>query len=139
MHGTLFVPAAWGVPDLRELLECVGEAAKRATWTVRNLEVLGPEAQSFMQRIEASPERELVVSGEELLRQADVFGQTVDGEFVAYDEPPDSASDRAARRSSRLKIKAIDGSGFDVSARDETVLRCLRARFPKATWSDAAG
>jgi hypothetical protein len=111
----------------------MGDDAKRATWVVRELEVVGAEAEEFMQRIEAVPERLVTISGEDLLQQAAAFGQTIEGQFFAYEEPRLAAED-LGRQHYSVKIKAIDGGGFDVVARDESVVLGLLARFPESTW-----
>jgi len=115
----LTIRSSGGSPnfDLVDILAAIGDDAATSLWTCRNVECSGGEAAAALHRASDCGD---VLLGSALLEIARDVDQTIDGEFsgarYGEDEP-------------WLRIRAVDGSAFDVESTRPSVLERVRARF----------
>jgi hypothetical protein len=104
--------------DLADLLAILGEPARESIWRCHVGEcVLAEGARPHLYDAFNVPER---VSGRSLLVLAAETAQVIDGVFEAF---------RSGEKRAWIKLAAVDGTYWDVSASDPDALRPLAARF----------
>lgn len=104
--------------DLADLLALLGEPARESIWKCYVGEcVLAEGARPHLYDAFNVPER---ISGSSLLVLAAETAQVIDGAFEAF---------RPGEKRSWIKLEAVDGTCWDVSASDPDALSPLEARF----------
>ena len=105
--------------DLADILDAIGDDAARTLWTCRAVACVGDERANALH--EAS-ERSDVLLGSVLLELARGVTQVIDGSF---------SGERYGEDEPWIRIRAVDGSAFDVESTSPSVLERVRARFEK--------
>jgi Protein of unknown function (DUF2691) len=119
--------------DVKDILTALVPFLPQWTWCVRNLDWLGENADAACQAVEAAPNG-LWMSSQELLAHASKIYQTIDGEFVAFPRnvepkdvnPPELRLAAFPESRAELAIVAVDGSYFEVYAKDPDIAASLR-------------
>ena len=135
LHPDRAAPLAF---DLKDILSALGSKGEQWTWWVRNLDWLGEGAEDLCRQVEAAGPKGRSLSFTDLLNRARKVHQTVEGEFLAFPRGLDIKSIDAGDLNLRdfpsspaeLAIVAVDGSYFEVFAKDAALLAPLR-KFPE--------
>jgi hypothetical protein len=123
--------------DLRDLLTALKPRLEDWVWCVSRLDWLGEDedAETFCMATDAASADGVWMSSKELVHRAGKVYQTIEGTFLAYPKRAapleincaGAAADRAwAVDEPVLSIEAIDGTLFEVCARDASLLDLLR-------------
>lgn len=124
--------------DLKGILSAVGDRLAEWIWCVRDLDWLGNDAsEQFAQQVGVAGRKGLWSSSQELLAQAENVYQTIEGQFVAFPREVDKSSlsegdsqlDSFPTSLAVFAVAAIDGSYFDVYAKDQSLIK----RFTRFT------
>lgn len=103
--------------DLADILTVIGDDAARTLWTCRDVECVGGESAKALH--EASDCSDVML-GSVLLELARGVTQVIDGYF---------SGERYGEDEPWIRIRAVDGSAFDVESTRPSVLERLRASF----------
>jgi CheY-like chemotaxis protein len=106
----------YGDFDLYDILVAIGEPAINTIWSCKNIECLGKGAQE----IQTCDNDKVQISGKDLCRISSRIYQTIEGHFEAH---------RRWSNKPWLVIRAVDGSGFDISTRDRRIIARLKNCF----------
>ncbi len=104
---------------LEELLNALGAAGRSAVWRISNLEVAPGES---AKRLHAVSDQGTVLTGDELFALAPGT-QVIDGVFEAS---------RVDSREPWVRLRAVDGTSWDVVTEDVRVVRDFERLFPDA-------
>ncbi len=119
--------------DVKDILSRLAAYWDRWNWCVRNLDWLGADNQFLCDAVQKAGARGLWISSQELFAHAARVHHTFEGTFLAFPREVDpstvsirelAASFPASR--AELEIRAVDGSFFDVYAKEPSVLSPLR-------------
>jgi hypothetical protein len=122
--------------DLKDILGALAPSQGDRVWYVKGLDWLGRRAaESLCRQVDVARPGGVWLSSDELLRYAQDVQQTVEGEFFAFPRitdrrainPNDLNLAAFPSSSAELAIVAVDGSSFDVLAKDPHDLEPLRA------------
>ncbi len=113
----------FGEFDLYDVLLAIGEPAIDSIWIADGTECLGKSAEE----IHACDKTQLQIPGKEFVRMASRIYQTIEGCFYAYHE---------SSKNPWLVIRAVDGSGFDVSTSSNKVIASIKRCFRDVTASE---
>jgi hypothetical protein len=127
-------PAAPLAIEVKDILAALAPHLPHWIWCVRKLDWLGENADAVCQMVEAAPNG-LWMTSQELLAHTRKIYQTIDGEFLAFPrkiEPNEVAPDEIGlagfpESRAELAIVAVDGSYFEVYAKDAGIAASLRA------------
>lgn len=125
-------------PDLRDILACLGRPIDHWSWCLFRLDAIGPTAADICRRIESAGETGLWLTTEQLRHEALGIDQTIEGEFVAFPdsvEPTNVAPEEWSwlnfpSSRAELAIVAIDGTTFDILAKNSRMLTEIRRHWP---------
>jgi hypothetical protein len=122
--------------DLKDVLRALNGRLGQWTWCVTELDSLGGESEALCRAVEAARGAGVWLSSEELVRLADGIYQTIDGTFIAFSRGVDRQTTNAAAElaefpngKAELAICVIDGSVFEVYAKDAEIGELLRCSF----------
>lgn len=123
--------------DLRDVLEALGAEVDALNWRITNLDCHGGESESFCRRLDEAPVPGLWLSGAELRAFAENVDQVVDGTFVGFCketdtqslDPEDLEATAFPQSPSRLVIRAVDSSWFEIYTKDFQTVQLIRNRF----------
>jgi hypothetical protein len=131
--------------DLYPILETLGAAfVTNLTWGIERIDCTGPEAQDMCNAVDASPKRQILLSGNDLFQIAPKFMQVIEGYFAGYSSEQD-ASDFLesdwyavpfADSRAQIAIRVLDGSWFEVYLRSKALGEQLARSFKDVQWED---
>ena len=106
--------------DLRDVLLLLPAEFRNSSWTLSGIEAVGKSAM----KLHELADKEGRIAGSELAALSEGIEQTIDGLFEAY---------QGEQQIPWLRIRAVDGSAFDVESEEEAVLSAIRKRFNDVT------
>ena len=103
--------------DVREILSVLGDSVIHSKWTMRNVKCFGDESADEIHRISDAGR---MVSGVLLQSLIEGVSQTIEGEFWGYHD---------GEQIPWIKIRTIDGSGFDIETSSDEIVEAVQERF----------
>lgn len=104
--------------DLIDILKVIGEKGKELNWKISDLDCLG-ENSEVLHKISDQNKQ---ISGAEFYQLFSQIHQTIEGDFVGFEKNSTNTL---------IRIRAIDGSEFDVEIYDSEILKNIRNNFEK--------
>jgi tetratricopeptide (TPR) repeat protein len=103
-------------PDVHDLILALGERAAQSTWFAGDVETYGEKAEELYAAIDQNKP----VAGRDLLDLTSGIGETLKGDFQAFD---------AGAASPWIFIRAWEGKGFYIETNDAKSAEQLKTRF----------
>ena len=123
--------------DLRDVLDALRTEVDALNWCITDLDCHGGDAESFCRRVDEAPAPGLWLSSSALRSLAANVDQVVDGTFLGFPKetrpesiaPDDFEANAFPQSKSRLVIRAVDSSCFEIFTKNAHIAQLLSKRF----------